>query len=504
MKKNLSGLIILCVFASSCTSSNKSTSEVDSIFGTKNFAESIVSRVQAKWFKKDKDFQLRSISGIVSRHMLFDVEPDINKEEQTLNFVVATPEGSDFGYNIDPTTGQHYFSKKYCSQRDVWEKLDRPINKANYTMGVVPRILDQLGETQKIIVFGSRDYYKKHFKTNYFDARIIGGFIEQVCPFGGCLNRGDWRSKLVLIGVQVKHKAYKDVKNFNDLQQVVDLEYIKGSIENVSGANRISGKFFPAYRMGGVVSGLQALDFLDRNSIFLTTEKTKKIQTSCIKLYKKIWTDIAKKSSYEISIHNLNMQSDVSTKEYAQRFSEIEKAPKDLFYKRFIRKFKTYEHDYKTCMKYVYPSNLNVSAEKHWFYTYFSAVNLLHGLHYSYDCNQKVWSKNPKMSSGKRVIETAKMFRGCSGIEIDSAFSGAVTFLQTLEENGHESYRYIDYDKGFAGSHNKLYSWVKSDNKKMNCEDSSQDDKRLYNLFPTDIKWKKRTMINKLNKRMIY
>jgi inorganic pyrophosphatase len=504
MKKNLTGFIFLSVLVSSCTSSKQSSSGVDSIFGTKKFAESLVSKVQAKWFKSNDSYQLRSFSGVVSPHMLFDVDPDINKEEATLNFVVSTPEGADYGFEIDQTTGQHYYSKKYCSQDDIWEKLDRPINKANFSVGIVPRILDQLGEPQKIIVFGSRDYYKKHFKTNYFDARIIGGYIEQICPYGGCLNKGEWKSKLVLIGVQVNHKSYKDVKTFSDLQEIVDLDYVKASIENVNGVNQISGNFYPAYRMGGVVSGTQALDFLDRNSIFLTSEKTKKIQSSCFSLYNKIWKDIGRKSSYEVAMNTLNKTDNISTKEYTNKLSELGKLPRNLFYKRFIRKFKIYEHDYKTCMKYVYPSNLNLSKEKHWFFTYYSAVNLLHGLHYSYDCNRKVWAKNPKMSSGLRLVKSSKEFRGCSSVEIDSAFTRSVSFLQTLQDNGHESYRYIDYDKGSAGSHSKIYSWVKTSNKKMNCEDGSQASKKLYNLFPADIKWKKRAIVNKLNKRMIY
>lgn len=504
MKKNLKSLIFILFVSSACTSIKNKNSDVDEIFGTKEFAESLVSKVDASWFAKDKRFQLRSYDGEIASHMFFDVDPDINKEDKLLNFVVETPAGSDYGYSIDTLSGQHYFTKNYCSQKDVWSQFDRQINKPNFSIGVVPRVLDQLGKPQKIIVFGSTNYYNKHYKTNYFDARIIGGYIEQVCPHAGCLNQGDWKSKLVLIGVQRDHADYLNVKSYEQLAANIELDYVKAAIENLNGANEVAGNFYPAYRMGAVVDSSQALDFMERNSIFLTKEKTQVIQSSCFKLYEKIWKDVGASSKYENSLRMLNSIETISTKVYTRKLSEINKYSKNLFYKRFIRNFEKYEKNYKTCIKYVYPSNLNVDMEKHLFFTYYTAVHLLHGLHYSYDCGRKVWMKNHKILNGKRIIPKGREFVGCSSTQVDSAFTQAVIYLNSLYENSHASYRYIDYDKGARGSHEKLYSWVPVDNKKMKCIDGSQDDKKLYNLFPKDFKWKKRTIRDRLNKRMIF
>jgi hypothetical protein len=436
--------------------------------------------------------------------MIFDVPLEIDDKEKVVNFVIETPEVADNGMAIDLLSGQHYVNKYYCSQRDTWRRIDRLINKPNYSVGVVPGVLDQLGKPQKIIVFGDSTYYAKHFQTSSFEARIVGGFIEQECPYGGCLNQGDWTSRLVFMGVQKGHKDFDKVSSYDDLSKIIQTDYLRASIENVNGQNYVAGKYYPAYRMGGVVSAKQALSYFKQNSIFLNQAKLKSIQKSCHRLYDVVWDKIGKYSEYELEIAKLNADKNLSSDQYAARLGELNQLDRNLFYKRFIRYYKKYEREYKTCTKYVYPSNINENSYKHWFFTYFSAVNLVHGMNNYFDCERKTWRRNPKTITGKRYISLERMFRGCNADQIDSAFNLSVNYLESMHENGYNSYRYIDYDRGALGTHQKIYSWVPLDNKKMKCEKSSQMDGKSFKIFPSGVKWKKRALKNKFKKRFIF
>ena len=500
MKKNL--ILILIYFFTSCSLFEGSEKSGDDVFGNKEYAEGIVAFVQPKWFKKNENFSLTDRQNKTSSHMLYDVDSNVDKSKRLVNFVVSTPAKSDFIYNIDLASGQHYLSKKMCSTLDEWNNYEDEIEKIPFSIGNVPRLLDQLGMPQKIIVFGSGNYIQKYYKHNSFDARVVAGYIEQICPRGGCVNNSDWRSRLVLVGVHQGNSRLSDVNTFNDLGKHYDLSFIKASLENYRGHNTVSNNYLPSVRMGAVVESGQALDFLDRNSIVLSKQKTNKLQRSCHKLYEKVWKDLGRQSEYEVAISKLNTKR-LSTKDYLSELDRINKMDKNLFYKRFIRFYRKFGEDYKTCTRYVYSSNINKDIDKHWFFAYLNGVSFLTSMNYTFDCSRKVWIKNTVKSDGKRIIPKDKEFLGCYSREIDSAFSSVPSFMETLYQNSINSYMYVEYDKGAAGTHSKLYSWVKVDNKKIKCTDGSSI-KSKYISFPSDVKWKSRALKDRMSKKVIF
>jgi hypothetical protein len=487
----LSFLIVLLLPLASCSSKKGSDDSKDILYGTKDYIESFVSQIKPKWFITPERFQLKNDDGSVAVHRFWDVKPEISTEKKTLNFVVTTPQGSEYGYNLDIVSGQLYLEKKYCAQRDVWKDYPEDIKFPPFTIGIVPRVMDQLATPQKIIVFGNGDYYRKHYKSNYFDARIVGGFIEQTCPIGTCVEPNSWYSRLILVGVQRKHPRYKDVKNLQDLKKLEDWKEIEAFVENGKGHNQIAGKFYPAFRMGALVDASQAMYFLEKNTKIFTVKDLKQLKISCYKLYDHIWRDLKYVNKIEQpakSKKEIVKKARVMQKDRAKIVKKVE-----LFHKRYIRLFKRFNREFKTCSKYVYSTNINYDKDRHWFFAYINAFFKLHDLGYYYDCSRNIWDSNPLVAKGKRLVSLKQQMRSCSARDIDMAFEVTIQFLKTLKKKDRNSFRYIDYDRGAIGTHSKIYSWVKTSGKMLSC--SERDDKEFAKnliVFPSDVHWKKR------------
>ncbi|MCO4756244.1 MAG: hypothetical protein KC478_17310, partial [Bacteriovoracaceae bacterium] len=485
-------LIFSLVFLGSCTSKRQSKTEnVATAFGSKEFAESLVSEVQGRWFKTVDRFSLKDSKGEAIPHLFFDAFPRVNPEEKTLNFIVTTPENYPTQQKLDMASGQLYMTRRYCRQKDAWGTYKGELNLPPFTDGFVPRILDQLNRPQRIIVFGQDGYYQKYFKTNFFDARIVGAFIEQSCPQGGCLEKGSWLSRLVLIGVQKGNKTYEAVKNVTDLKQIVDWARVKAFVENSSGQNLISQSLYPSMRMGAVVDASQAFHFLKENSHFFTNKNLKKMRIGCYKMYDYLWKDFNKSTAQKDDVV-LKQLEDKNQKFFNSDKTKITKKV-EKFHTRFAKNFIQFNQRYKTCSKYVYPSSINANPERHWFFAYLDGFHKLHDLGYYYDCSRNVWSPNPYISKNERVVSVEKQFRGCNDQDIDNAMETMPRFFELLKERTRPTYRYVDYDKSTLGTHSKLYSWVEHDNKVLSCS-KGPEDKYFKHRLPTflkDIRWKR-------------
>ena len=101
-----------------------------------------------------------------------------------MNFILVTPQNSQFKYFLDLQSGGLVVDKRYCEQNDVWNRNSDNVKTPPYNLGVIPRWLNQMGEPQEIIVFGRGSYYRSQPKkfTKTFRARIIGGVNLQYCP----------------------------------------------------------------------------------------------------------------------------------------------------------------------------------------------------------------------------------------------------------------------------------------------------------------------------------
>ena len=440
------------------------------VYGTKDYAEALVAKINPSWFDTQDRFALDLGDGDDVPHRFFDVAPELNPQRLSLNFVVETPEGSDSLFGIDISSGQLYTKKLLCEQSDANKRHKGVIFKPPFTVGLVPRILDQLGTPQKIIVFGDREYYQKNFRENFFDVRVVGGFIQRVCPYGACRKFDEMNSRVVIVAVQAGSERFEQVRRIEDLRLLVNWREVEAFIENGFGKNFVAGSYYAAYRVGPELSALQTFNSLKSKSIFLTASKLSQMRSSCHKLYDHIWEKVGGLSDTEN-----RLQRSSNRKEQQKILKDTAKIKTRFFYQRFIPMFRKYVKEYNTCVKYVYPSNIHFDPDRHWFFAFYSAVNLLNDLGYSFDCSRSIYVKNTLLASGRKSIPVEREFRNCSARQVDMAFETAIDFLDNLRRKNYPSYRYIDYDRHSIGTHNKIYSWVYQENKKLQCVGSQKD-----------------------------
>lgn len=486
-------IIILLVIAG--CSFNKS----DDLIDDSNYRKSFVTNIKPYWFKTLKRFQLLDKTGEPQTHMFYDVLPGFERDKNTLNIIITTPEGSDYGYDLDVASGQLFVNRKFCKHKDKFERTQKDVYKPPFSMGIVPRLYDQLNTPQKIIVFGSKGYYQQFFRSNYFEAKVVGAYVEQYCPSGSCVASEDWLSRMVLIGVQPDSEKFGKVKNVDQLVKMVDWESVVAFVENGTGSNLTGDDSFPAYRMGALIDASQALYFMGANSVILGNDQLKKTRLSCYKLYDYIYKYLSLKKEDFIKDEKNIVKKNVlyigdAAKENSdlQQFKQVEKTLD--FHQRFFRTFNKYHEEYKTCVEYIYPANLNEDQDRFWFFAYYTAFHQLHDLGYYYECSRGGWVTNPYVEKGKRAISVENIFRACSDSDIDKAFQTSVLFLSNLKDKRRKSYRFIDYDNYPYGTHEKVYGWVDFDNKFLAC---NEDENKLMfrdklKSFPKDIRWKKK------------
>ena len=135
-----------------------------------------------QWLKVAPRFAHRSEEGYYATHAFFDFIPLPDLNSSKINFVLLTPEGSRYGYDINLHSGQIYKRHKYCPQTDTWKSTSTEINLPPYSEGFVPRILDQLGDPLKIIVYGENEYLSKDLPDDDKGRRIIDRLISELHP----------------------------------------------------------------------------------------------------------------------------------------------------------------------------------------------------------------------------------------------------------------------------------------------------------------------------------
>lgn len=472
----------------SCATSQEDQ-DIELTKGSKDFAEGLVSSVNTRWHTLAPEWaKLVGDDMKAPAHFFWDVNPEVVRSERTVNFVIENPEGSQNKYGIDITSGLHYTQGPYCEQSDIWKKSEEKIERPPFTIGIVPRVLDQLMMPQKIIVFGNGAYYRKYFRRNYFDARVVGAYIEQICPSGKCIGREKWKSRLVLIGVQNGNSDFLEVKNLRDLKQVIDWEQVKLFVENGQGKNIVLQKYAPGYRMGATVDSSQAFNFLSKHGHYFTIEKMKEMKVSCYKLYDYLYKNLGHENMLETSANSIQ---EVKAKTRALKENKVKFQKTDLFYHRFVKSFKKFHSQIKTCSTYVYPSNIKYDRDRHWFMTYILAFSKMHELGFVYDCSRRGWYPNPIQGAGRRSQALDRQMKYCTASSIDRAFESAVQTLGKERKSQRPSYRYITFDQGTIGTHNRMYSWVETDGKTLDCKKYKDFQAKIIS-FPKDIRWKQR------------
>ncbi len=468
--------------------------------------------LKAKWFAVEGDFGLREQRAIDghSTHLFFDPSPFINKTEKTLNFIVTTPVNNSASYGIDILSGRKYRKHFYCSQKDVWEKFSGKLNRPPYTVGIVPRVLDQLGKMQKIYVFGRSSFYEEEHGNSSHRVRVIGGVVEEYCAYGNCIESMAWEKRLVLIAVDPYEGDFQDVRSLDQLKKALDWSYVHAFMQNGDGSNYAYGKLYPSLRVVGEFSSAVALNHLDKYSHTFSTEELGKIRTSCIKLYDHAWKNVGKrellsKTARQYRSGKINfevLKAKIAAGEKIDT-AKIVQSKKSFVHK--IREFKKqYGKEFQTCTDFVQLPHINISHEKHWFFVYLMGYFKLYRMGYYYNCNRSSWFENRLSNDGNRIKEWEKELNRCSEVELNRAFVEIPSFFRKLHNRFKERYRYIEYDSGIGGTHQKIHSWVFVEYKKLKCREKILNYRNNEeSIFPKDVTWQKRLLYEEENARGI-
>lgn len=455
----------------------------------KSTGADLVSAFPVKWFKVNPEHSLQEKGNPVS-HLLFDSTPEFRESEQTVNAIIATPTSSQNAYKIDLNSGQLHFSHAYCKQKDVWNKYSGSINRPSFSIGYVPRVLDQLGEPQKIIIFSSRPQYGTDNSLHSFKVKMVGAYVEQICPEGNCLGKSNWLSRMVFVGVDAQDTSFPEIATITDFKNTVNWEAASAQLENIDGRNFIGTQTYPYLRVGQLIEFKEAFDYFKKRSIFLSDKEIKKIQKGCYTLYEGLWDEVGKWRPEDMPTktkEELNAKLKIREQLKEQR--------KPVGFLARLKKFtKKYYQEISTCERFVYHGNINRNPEKFWFLSYMGMYYRLHREGYYFNCQQRTWQRNVLDHGGKPTHDLTQDIDRCFERDIDQAMEYIPNFLAGLKDQT-EYYRFIEYDNHPFGSHSKIYAWIKVRNTKFDCSnDPNEKIKKETRVFPEEVTWQPRVV----------
>jgi hypothetical protein len=337
------------------------------------------------------------------------------------------------------------------------------IEKPNFSMGIIPRTYNQERTVQKIIIF------KENIENENFlfapedtrEARVVGSVILEHCEHYPCNSQNRWKSTQILIGVDTQDSRYGDIETLAELKLAINWPYTKAYLENQFGAHRIGHKNYSAYRVRVEYDEEQTAKFFKNTASDINIQKLQDWRKTCFNLYDSIWADV------------LRIRSEKSNQQA-------------LFLKMF-RDF--YLHDYQqysSCHKLVRPANIDKDEERHWFFTFVSAVLKLEEIGFRYSCKDNVWLYNALHDLESLFGNDKQEYLECKPGIFEKIFDHATNVTMVLENQVEKDLRYIEYDTKRGGTHQKLYSWIIESNQKLVCDQSNPPPE----MFPRDVTWR--------------
>lgn len=460
------------------------------------------------WMVTNKLYNDRSFDGEYLIHPFFDFLPFSSKADNSINFVMTTPVGSNNKYDLNLKSGKLYRTHSICDQEDVWKKYSGTLSRPPYSEGIIPRLLDQLGTPQKIVVFGKSRYFQKFSITPTKSQRVkvVGGVLLQYCSTYPCRGFNKWQSRLLLIGVNTADPEFKKVKSLNGLKKTIDWEEASAYIQNLYGRKLSGSEPRPSYRIVGNIGPKEALKIAMSKGHLFKFKEMKTVRNSCHRLYDYIWETVrtiralenrksvgnksvapvrkkvtSKKDTFSGNVISAEV-SQVPSSEVSQKKIEISEFSN--FFNAFYLKYKD---RYKTCQNFVRDTSINANKERMWFFSYLTSFFNTEDAGYVYSCSRRAWMKNPVTSSGKRLYSFDKRIRNCTTSELDTAFDMSINIQSGLSSSFQEHYRFIEYDHGKGASHQKMYAWVRDLGDGYICD---QKRRSALSVFPQDINWK--------------
>lgn len=436
-------------------------------------------------------------------HAFFDGVPFSDPKARELNVVPTMLKDSKFFYQLDTKSGKVFRSKDLCPQEDVWDKYGGTIYRPPYTEAVVPRLLDQLGYPQKVIVFGESRYFpeKEKFGQNSYRVRVVGGFLEQYCRFFPCGSTREWMSRLVLVAVNPRDPKFAGVKDMDRLREKVDWSYVQAFHENYQGRSLRVTEQQPAYRALGEVNADDAFNFAFQKGYFFKLPQLKTLKKNCWGIYDFTWKGLEKvrvnqKKKVKDLIKERNQRTQeqitaifqsnvVKDEEIDLSIDELVTFDFSVFFRYWYKKFGM---AYSYCKRFVPAANHKVAPRRHWALEYLALFMKMEELGYIYKCSKSAWVENPILRDGSYTIDPLIEKNNCTSREFDNAFATLEQFVNAQAIGHNHFVRYVEYDTGVGGSHHRIYSWIEETGKRMSCLDE-YDRKDIPPAFPPNVEW---------------
>lgn len=410
-------------------------------------------RLNPTWFNGGPNYSYYTYEGNPVGHLFFDFAPSIDMQSKLVDVLITTPKGSDVHYELDLVSGRLFKERTYCAQEDIWKSYTSKIDRPNFSIGVIPRLLNRNGKPQRVMVFGDLKYLVdgKFPKAQTVQVQILGGYILKSCLRGLCDMNNNWDSEVILVAKSMLDETLQNAQGVNSLRKYVDWKYAKAFMENSMGRNEIGRLSKGAFRMESPILPTKALKFTLNTGHLFSNSELATLKNSCRKIY-----DDA-----------LNVFVD-----------------KENLAKNFIKYYRTEWNKFQICRKYVRHFNIQKEKDKHWKVEYLTAFQHATDMGYYYDCRNKTWVQNVRDGNGKFVVSQKKVIGGCGNREIEASFTGAISFLASTAAAGAPYYRYIEYDSGADTFNEKIYNWIWFNGKKQSCDKSEKRDI----IFPTDVR----------------
>lgn len=456
-------------------------------------AEDLLSIYEPKWFSANEQHSLRDENGGLKPHLFFDVGPEFTEREQLVNVVVTTTENSYQAYNVDLVSGQRYYAHSYCNQGDVWNKKSGTFGRPYFSIAYMPRVLDQMGDPQKVLVFGGADRLEHSLDHHFVRVRVIGGYIEENCLELNCLGRDNWTSRLVFIAVDPQDPSYANVMNVEDFKNKQSWEKLQTTLQNMDGRNFSVDRTYPFTRIRNIVSYKDMIPLFRKRSAFMSDKEIQKVQKSCHALYDKLWKDVGQDRPED---KKAKTQEELKTKLRVREELKEKKMPVGKM-ARFRPLVKKYFSELATCEKFVYHGNINRDPEHFWFHSFVGMFLRLHREGYYFDCTKKVWAQNIYDINGNAAHYLPDEIDYCTDKDMDLAIEYMPNHLKSMKGVFGSFYRFIDYDTHEFGTHRKIYSWVKMNRRAFDCrpDPTAQILEKLMTT-PDDVSWKRWEVID--------
>lgn len=440
------------------------------------------SVIEPVWFKSSS-IRLANLQGEPVPHLFYDPAASLNPKTGRVNFLPLIAAGDERAYELDVLSGQRFFSHFQCSQKDVWKERGSISSRADYTLGVIPRHFDQLNQPQRVIVFGKGKRYNL-MEPVVYQVRVLGGYVEEMCPYGRCAGPKDWVGRLVLVAVDETDSRYEDVIDFAQLLKVVNWQEVRGQLENLSGRNLMVDTEYPAIRVGNLLSTRETMAFFAKHSVSLSPKELVSMQKSCSNLYQIFWEQAGVTTLLDLPAKT---KEDVTKR--AKFYEELKKKGKPAYFgQRLGVLLKKYTDELSTCSRLVFAGDPNLQRERFQFQAWVNHFVRLHKEGWEYDCRTQTWSAS---NQGAEAMATLReVAEQCSARDYDKAMENLPPLMKNLRLFG-ERWRFIGWDEHPHGTHSKIQGWVRVPERTFSCgsDDMNVKIREAWREKPEGMDW---------------